>query len=147
MGLVPSDRLLHRVDDHTVLALRIASLPDSSDVAAKVGTIRRFVGVSPDYLEPRGCPQSPGDLAEHDFVAFSAFAQSVARSFGKGAAAGPCLAVLEGRLIPVLDAFSPEPVPVSLVYSGQRLLPRKLRAFLDFTAPRLKAGLQGRESP
>ena len=31
--------------------------------------------------------------------------------------------------------------PVSLVYAGVRLLPLKLRAFLDFAAPRLKARL------
>jgi hypothetical protein len=33
------------------------------------------------------------------------------------------------------------PAPVSLVYSGHGLLPQKLRAFLDFARPRLKATL------
>ena len=42
----------------------------------------------------------------------------------------------------VLQKFEPPPVPVSLVHSGQRLLPQKLRAFLDFSAPRLRARLQ-----
>ena len=32
----------------------------------------------------------------------------------------------------------PGPVPVSLVHAGERLLPIKLRAFLDFAAPRLR---------
>jgi DNA-binding transcriptional LysR family regulator len=41
----------------------------------------------------------------------------------------------------VLEEFEPAPSPVSLVYSGQRRLPLKLRAFLDFAAPRLKARL------
>ena len=35
--------------------------------------------------------------------------------------------------------FEPPPLPVSLVHSGERLLPLKLRAFLDFATPRLKA--------
>lgn len=41
----------------------------------------------------------------------------------------------------VLQEFEPEPWPVHLVYLGQGLLPLKLRAFLDFAAPRLKARL------
>jgi DNA-binding transcriptional LysR family regulator len=40
-----------------------------------------------------------------------------------------------------LQEFEPPPSPVSLVYAGQGLLPQKLRAFLDFAAPRLKARL------
>ena len=50
-------------------------------------------------------------------------------------------AVAERRLAVVLEDFEPPPVPVSLVYGGGRLLPLKLRAFLDFAAPRLKACL------
>jgi DNA-binding transcriptional LysR family regulator len=46
-----------------------------------------------------------------------------------------------GRLALALEAFEPPAVPVSFVYTGQRLLPLKLRAFLDFAAPRLKARL------
>ena len=41
----------------------------------------------------------------------------------------------------VLRQSEPEPVPVSLAHSGQGVLPLKLRAFLDFAAPRLKARL------
>jgi DNA-binding transcriptional LysR family regulator len=47
-----------------------------------------------------------------------------------------------GELQPVLRAFEPPPLPVSLVYPGQRLLSLKLRAFLDFAAPRLAARLE-----
>ena len=46
-----------------------------------------------------------------------------------------------GALAVALRDFEPAPVPVSLVYSGQPLLPLKLRAFLDFAAPRLKQRL------
>jgi DNA-binding transcriptional LysR family regulator len=41
----------------------------------------------------------------------------------------------------VLSEFEPEPWPVSLVYPGQGALPQKLRVFLDFVTPRLKARL------
>jgi DNA-binding transcriptional LysR family regulator len=46
-----------------------------------------------------------------------------------------------GRLVTLLETFEPEPWPVHLVYAGGRLVPAKLRAFLDFAAPRLKAVL------
>ncbi len=49
--------------------------------------------------------------------------------------------VRTGALVETLEDFAPPPSPVSLVYMGQRLLPLKLRAFLDFAAPRLKARL------
>jgi DNA-binding transcriptional LysR family regulator len=41
----------------------------------------------------------------------------------------------------VLEEFEPLPLPVHLVHPGGRLLPLKLRAFLDFAAPRLRAVL------
>jgi DNA-binding transcriptional LysR family regulator len=49
-------------------------------------------------------------------------------------------AVRTGTLAIVLQDFEPAPWPVSLVYPASgRLLPLKLRAFLDFASPRLKA--------
>ncbi|HEU4476605.1 MAG TPA: LysR family transcriptional regulator [Methyloceanibacter sp.] len=50
-------------------------------------------------------------------------------------------AIRAGTLAVALQEFEPVPWPVSLVYAGQGLLPLKLRAFLDFAAPRLKARL------
>jgi hypothetical protein len=38
----------------------------------------------------------------------------------------------------VLDTFESAPLPISLVHKGQTPLPLKLRAFLDFVAPRLR---------
>ncbi len=50
-------------------------------------------------------------------------------------------AIGRGALAIALEAFEPAPWPVSLVYGGGLPLPLKLRAFLDFAAPRLKARL------
>jgi DNA-binding transcriptional LysR family regulator len=52
---------------------------------------------------------------------------------------GPSLRA--GTLRTVLDAYRPAAVPISFVHRGGRSLPIKLRVFLDFAAPRLKAGL------
>jgi len=40
-----------------------------------------------------------------------------------------------------LEGYEPPPVPVHLIYPGQRHVPLKLRAFLDFSIPRLRARL------
>jgi len=50
-------------------------------------------------------------------------------------------AVRAGALAIVLQDFEQVPSPVNLVYPDQRLLPLKLRAFLDFAGPRLQARL------
>jgi DNA-binding transcriptional LysR family regulator len=47
-------------------------------------------------------------------------------------------ALRDRRLALALVDFEPAPWPVHLVYTGGRMLPLKLRAFLDFAAPRLK---------
>ena len=47
----------------------------------------------------------------------------------------------DGRLQRALPGFEPAPTPISLVYTGQRRLPLKLRAFLDFATPRLRERL------
>jgi DNA-binding transcriptional LysR family regulator len=47
-------------------------------------------------------------------------------------------AIRNQTLSPVLQDFQSAPSPVSLVHKGQAPLPRKLRAFLDFVAPRLR---------
>jgi DNA-binding transcriptional LysR family regulator len=48
-------------------------------------------------------------------------------------------AVREQALRVVLEEFESAPLPVSLVHTGQAPLPLKLRAFLDFVTPRLRA--------
>ncbi|QIO35753.1 LysR family transcriptional regulator [Bradyrhizobium sp. 1(2017)] len=50
-------------------------------------------------------------------------------------------AVRSGELVPLLQGFQPPPQPVSFVYSPNRFMPAKLRAFLDFAAPRVRARL------
>ncbi len=52
-------------------------------------------------------------------------------------------AIRAGRLIPVLRDYAPDLLPVSLVYAAQTPLPLKLRAFIDFAAPRLRSILAG----
>lgn len=52
-------------------------------------------------------------------------------------------AVRSGSLRVLLREFEPAPVPVSLVFAGEGRLPQKLRAFIDYAAPRLRERMQG----
>ncbi len=46
--------------------------------------------------------------------------------------------IREGKLVTILDDFTPPPRPVHLVYPQTRLVAPKVRAFVDYAAPRLK---------
>lgn len=52
--------------------------------------------------------------------------------------------VADGALRLLLREYELPAVPVSMVYPSQRLLPLKLRAFLDFAVPRLRARMEAR---
>jgi DNA-binding transcriptional LysR family regulator len=52
-------------------------------------------------------------------------------------------AIQDGRLVPVLTAFTPPPVPVNFIYAQRRIVAPKVRTFIDFAAPRLSAALSG----
>jgi DNA-binding transcriptional LysR family regulator len=50
-------------------------------------------------------------------------------------------AVARGALRIILARYECEPIPVSILYAGQGILPLKVRAFRDFATPRLRAAL------
>ncbi|MGD0563275.1 MAG: LysR family transcriptional regulator [Roseiarcus sp.] len=56
------------VADGVDVALRLGLLPDSSSVARKLGQAPRLLAASPAYLERRGRPRNPGDLAAHAVI-------------------------------------------------------------------------------
>lgn len=174
------DRVANLVDEGIDLAVRIGPLPDSNLVAKKIGTVRRMLVASPDYLARRGVPQTPADLHLHSMIAFTglmpnrewrfldgkrgnsisfvprleindAVASIAAAEMGDGITVALSYMVADkigdGRLAPVLDSFTPVPVPVHLVYPQSRLISPKLRAFIDFAAPRLRARLDGLSLP
>jgi DNA-binding transcriptional LysR family regulator len=171
ISLMLTDRVVHLMEEHGDVALRIGDLPDSSLMATQVGKVRRVVCASPSYLSNRGIPTTPDDLVSHDCITFEVLESKRAWVFGSGRAqvsvpvrarlavntaeaaiAASALgvglirvlsyqvedAVRGDALRVVLESFESEPLPVSLVHKGQTPLPLKLRAFLDFVAPRLR---------
>jgi DNA-binding transcriptional LysR family regulator len=176
INLVLTDRVVHLVDEHADIAIRIGALPDSALVATRVGTVRRVICASPAYFAARGVPAQPNDLAGYDCITFEVLESMRAWVFGSGkselsvpvhsrlsvntAEAAIAAAILGVGLIRVLsyqvadairanelrivlDTFESAPLPISLVHKGQAPLPLKLRAFLDFVTPRLRARTSG----
>src|SRR5471030_2456412 len=164
ISLMLTDRVVHLMDEHADVAVRIGELPDSALMATRVGAVRRVVCASPAYLAAHGVPERPQDLAGHDCVTFEVLASMRAWVFGSGnsrlsvntaeaasaaATVGVGLirvlsyqvadALREQALRIVLEPYESAPLPISLVHTGQAPLPLKLRAFLDFVTPRLRA--------
>jgi DNA-binding transcriptional LysR family regulator len=170
-----SDRVISLQEEHVDLGIRIGPLPDSGIVARRIGSVRRVVCASPDYLASHGRPETPKDLTSHDVVSFTGFVHAESWDFQIGGAtasvpvrsrlqvdaaeavveaalAGTGIirlfsyhvaqAVKDGKLSLLLEEFEPPQLPVNIVYLGGGLLPLKVRAFLDFAAPRLKARLE-----
>jgi len=170
LKLVTADRILNVVEDQIDVAVRLGHLADSGLVAVKVGEYRMLTCAGPRYLERRGRPARPQDLADHDGVMFGNPATfwsyrvgdeevtapprprvsvSTAAANHAAALAGVGIARLfdyqltdefaSGALVRLLPDHDGPPRPVHLVYARQRPLPLKVRAFLDWTTPRLRA--------
>ncbi|MDB5983709.1 MAG: LysR family transcriptional regulator [Pseudomonas sp.] len=84
ISLVLTDRVVHLMDEHADVAVRIGELPDSMLMATEVGTVRRVVCASPAYLATHGVPGKPQDLAGHDCITFEVLASMRAWVFGAG---------------------------------------------------------------
>jgi len=167
--LLTTDRMVNLVDEQVDVAVRLGPLADSALYAVKAGEYRMLTCAAPQYLERRGRPAHPRDLAEHDGILFgnpSTFwayqadgeviigaprarvAVSTAASNHATAVGGLGIARLfdyqltdefsSGALQRVLAEYDGPPRPIHLVYPRQGLLPLKVRAFIDWTAPRLR---------
>lgn len=168
------DRVTSLIDEGIDLAVRMGPLPDSSMVAKRIGSVKRILVASPDYLARRGTPSAPADLRLHTMIAFTglmpnrewrfldgrsgkavsfmprleindAVAAIAAAEAGEGITITLSYMVAEqirqGKLVTVLDEWTPAAAPVHLVYPPGRLMAPKLRAFVDFAAPRLREAL------
>ena len=95
--LLLGDRNAELIDEGIDVAVRIGALPDSSLVAVRVGSIRRIVCASPEYLRARGTPSTPEGLAAHDCIAFAGIESAERWVFRAGGRALPV--ALRPRLV------------------------------------------------
>lgn len=174
LNVISVDRVVHLVEEGVDIGVRLGPLTDSSLYAVKVGDIGLVTCASREYLERKGRPERPEDLADHDGVAIgflddlawrfackgrrfegqpnirvranTAIGALAAATEGVGITRVPSYQIVEelrsGALIPILQDYESPQVPVHLVYVRQGLLPLKVRAFLDWMTPKLRATLQ-----
>ncbi|MGZ8303786.1 MAG: LysR family transcriptional regulator [Telluria sp.] len=69
-----SDRTVDLVEDGFDLAIRISGAPHPSLIARRLASTRMVLCASPAYLERRGTPSHPRELADHEVIAYSYWA-------------------------------------------------------------------------
>ncbi|CDX45504.1 Transcriptional regulator, LysR family [Mesorhizobium sp. ORS 3359] len=123
---------------------------------------RRGVPISPDQLPDHECIayeglelwrdwSFAGDRGEKTVFIRPRYSVNTADAVIAGAIAGLGIAcvmsyqaaesVRAGALRSILDAWAPVPMPVQIVHAARQHQPLKLRAFLEFVAPRLQRRL------
>ena len=68
LQLLLDDALVDLIEARVDIALRAGSLPDSSLVARRLGSMGTQMCAAPAYLAERGWPGTPQDLAQHDWL-------------------------------------------------------------------------------
>jgi DNA-binding transcriptional LysR family regulator len=68
VDLTLSDRNVDLIEEGIDAALRIGALANLSLVARRLGEVRRVTVASPGYLDRRGTPLVPADLAGHELI-------------------------------------------------------------------------------
>ena len=71
VDLEHSDEQVDLIFDRTDIAIRSGELADSSMIARKLLSSRRFIVASPDYIAHHGQPGHPQDLAGHNCLGLS----------------------------------------------------------------------------
>ena len=70
LELTFTDRTVDILAEAYDVAIRIASLADSSLVARKLAPCRRVLTATPSYLEANGTPTAPDDLKKHECIGY-----------------------------------------------------------------------------
>jgi DNA-binding transcriptional LysR family regulator len=171
LDVVTTNSFVDLVEERIDVGVRIGHLPDSSLYATSVGDAQVLTCASPKYLERKGTPRTPADLADHDAILLGNFTRAWAYSGGvvpevlplrrvhANDATATCDAAVSGlgitrlpnfvinehlksgALVEILKDYPTKPLPVHLIYTKQGLLPLKVRAFIDWMAPRLRKKL------
>lgn len=69
--LLLDDQVVDMVKEGIDVSIRVGWLPDSNLVARKICDWPRLLCASPDYIERRGRPESPEQLADHECIIFT----------------------------------------------------------------------------
>jgi DNA-binding transcriptional LysR family regulator len=70
ISLHMGDGFVDLVEEGIDLAIRVGETTDGSLIARRIGTSRRVLVATPEYLERRGRPSHPSDLSQHECVVY-----------------------------------------------------------------------------
>ena len=98
-----NDRQVDLLAEGFDLAIRIASLPDSSLIARHLAPVQAVMCASPAYLEHMGTPQTPEELIGHRCLAYSLISNS-----DNWNVYGPAGQLIKTRVTPYLKASNGE---------------------------------------
>lgn len=161
VDLVLTDRLVDLVEETYEIAFRVGALADSSLISRSLSPFCTAACASPAYLEERGIPQTPADLAHHECLARTATAEwrfakdgqphhvrvqarlrlNDAKAMLPAALAGHGIVVISedlvrdavatGHLVRVLPDYETPSLPMHIVFLADRHQTPKLRSFID----------------
>ncbi|MET0355179.1 MAG: LysR family transcriptional regulator [Cellvibrio sp.] len=162
------DRVVNLLEEGLDVGIRIGELADSSMNALRVGTVRRVVCASPDYIARHGAPQNPNDLHHHTIITANGlnashewkFSEDVSirvqprlRFSTNDAALEAALLgfgitrllsyqtapyIASGRLQPLLENASRRELPIHIIHREGRYASAKIRNFVDLMVERLR---------
>lgn len=69
--LLLDDEVIDMVKEGIDVSIRVGWLHDSNFIARKLGDWPRYLCASPDYIERHGRPESPAQLAAHEWIIFT----------------------------------------------------------------------------
>jgi DNA-binding transcriptional LysR family regulator len=167
------DRQIDLVEEGVDLAIRLGPIRQQSLIARRIGRVDFGLFASPGYAERHPLPETPEQLAEHEFCillvgpqpdtlllegpegrtvsvpvhgrfrasGIEATQVAVEAGLGIGLLSPWRVAdqVAAGSLLRVLPDWRAEPRDVHLVWPGPRILPRRVRAFVDMVVERAAA--------
>jgi LysR family transcriptional regulator for bpeEF and oprC len=158
-----SDRYIDLVEDGVDLAIRVGVLEDSALRARRIGMSERVCVASTTYLARRAAPQTPADLHQHNCIVYTLMNSGISWRFrqgevpvrgsfrantldgvhravvdGLGIGYGPQWMfereILDGSVRMLMTEHYAPAVPINIIYSPHRLLPRRAAVFMDFIA-------------
>lgn len=69
--VVVADRMIDLIDEGFDLAIRVGQVGSDRLVARRLGSMQLIVCAAPEYLQRRGRPASPADLAAHNVLTYA----------------------------------------------------------------------------
>ncbi|EYF05361.1 Transcriptional regulator, LysR family [Chondromyces apiculatus DSM 436] len=168
-----TDRYVDPLSERVDVVVRVGHVDDGRLVLRRIGRLRRQYYAAPAYLAARGTPRTPEELPGHAGLSYVRSGVRVPwelPSGGRLLPRGPVAAdsnetlraaaidglgiaflpdivaeddVRCGRLVRLFGAYEEEGLPIHIAFPQGRLMPARVRAFVDFFSDAAKSTLPG----